>query len=268
MSSSRRQMLTTFMTPLKNRDNSGNMQSPSSVSKLQFDTPAFLKRHSLPAVTETSEMDAPPPQLRLPRKPLVRGLSEIVASLRKVEEDKLDDDLEALRDMENEEMGLPPTAPKPTAVIESKILEKDTQDGALPLGGFDDEGMYDSPVEGETGRDGLPLPIVKKKGQKRTTRLVRMKPTWNKRPSDSNGANVDEDEFIPETQRQSASGVPDSDEEFDEQAKAKPVAKQGPVKKAVRKVNELAHANFHRLKLRNYGAKGGPGYKSKFRRRR
>lgn len=269
MSSSRRQMLNTFMTPLKNRDRAGNMQSPSSVSKLQFDTPAFLKRHSLPAVTETSEMDAPPPQLRLPRKPLVRGLSEIVASLRKVEEDKLDDDLEALRDMENEEMGLPPTASKPTAVIESKILEKDTQDGALPLGGFDDEGMYDSPVEGETGRDGLPLPIVKKKGQKRTTRLVRMKPTWNKRPSDSNEANADDDEFIPETQRQSAPGVPDSDEEFDEQAKPKPAAaKQGPVKKAVRKVNELAHANFHRLKLRNYGAKGGPGYKSKFRRRR
>ena len=35
-----------------------------------------------------------------------------------------------------------------------------------------------------------------------------------------------------------------------------------------KKVNELAHANFKRLKLKNHGAKGGPGFGSRFRRRR
>ena len=40
------------------------------------------------------------------------------------------------------------------------------------------------------------------------------------------------------------------------------------MKKAARKVNELAHANFQKLKLKNNGAKGGPGYNSRFRRRR
>lgn len=278
MSSSKRQLLNTFMTPLKKRDNNAGSETPSSVSKLQFETPAFLKRHSLPALSEAAEVNAPPPPLRLPRKPLVRGLSEIVASLRKVEEEKLDDDLDALREMENEEMGIAP-APKPQALAptQNKILEKDTQDGSLPLGGFDDEGLYDSPVEEELDR-GAPLPFVKKKGQKRTTRLVNMKPTWSKRPNstDNNQGVPDDDEFIPETQIQGSHGstqqnaeLSDSDDETRVKAQpTKTATKQGTAKKPARKVNELAHANFHRLKLRNYGAKGGPGFNSKFRRRR
>ncbi len=43
--------------------------------------------------------------------------------------------------------------------------------------------------------------------------------------------------------------------------------KESGIKKAVRKVKAVAHANFRRLKLRNHGAKGGPGYNSRFRRR-
>lgn len=245
MSTSKRQMLNTFMTPLKKRDDNAGGKTPSSVSKtLQFDTPAFLKRHSLPALLENAE-DAPAPPLRLPRKPLVRGLSEIVASLRRVEEDKLDDDLDALREMEHEEMGLPPPEPivrAPAAATaepsdsEIGILERDSQSIRLPLGGLDDEGLYDSPDEEQKGRDGLPLPVFKKKGQKRTTRKVNIKPMMKKRPT------IDGQE-------------PEKESEDD-----KP--------KKVRKVNELAHANFRSLKLRNRGSKGGPGYGSKFRRRR
>ena len=44
--------------------------------------------------------------------------------------------------------------------------------------------------------------------------------------------------------------------------------KEGRVRRTVRKVNELAHANFQRLKLRNSGAKGGAAHNSRFRRRR
>ena len=50
--------------------------------------------------------------------------------------------------------------------------------------------------------------------------------------------------------------------------KEKKEKKEGKIKKAARKVNELAHANFKRLKLRNNGAKGGPSFSSRFRRRR
>ncbi|KAM5345632.1 hypothetical protein ACJ41O_011493 [Fusarium nematophilum] len=271
MSSSKRQRLNHFMTPLKNRDGNVEAVTPSSVSKLQFDTPAFLKRNSLPVLDENGDFDAPAP-LRLPRKPLVRGLSEIVASLRKVEEDKLDDDLDALREAENEEMG---SDPKPRTLFPPKpkaddVLVEDSQSRNLPLGGFDDEAMYDSPTEEGVDRDGRPMRVFKKKGQKRTTRLVKMRPTRAKRPTnmaEGDGSDVENhDAAIPETQRGMDAG---SDFEDDDAPKKKAAPKkEGTMKRAARKVNELAHANFQRLKLRNHGAKGGPGYNSRFRRRR
>lgn len=274
---------------MKNRRGSIDARTPSSVSKLQFDTPAFLKRHSLPAVDE-NVMFADPAPLRLPRKPLVRGLSEIVASLRKVEDDVLDDDddLDALREMENEGADIPrPTSPSlatqqastSTAAPTPAVVE-DSQRPVL-LGGFDDENMYDSPVEDGVDLKGNPVPVYKKKGQKRTTRKVNIKPIRSKRPENMPGQDSDDDaeDAVPETQ---VTNGPDGDFEDDnasgsdfENKPAKPAGKpvkkakkEGPVKKVARKVNELAHANFHRLKLRNNGAKGGPGYNSKFRRRR
>ncbi|KPM34011.1 DNA replication regulator SLD2 [Neonectria ditissima] len=276
MSASKRQMLNSFMTPLKNRDKDSEAFTPTSVSKLQFDTPAFLKRHSLPALDEHGEFDAPAP-LRLPRKPIVRGLSEIVASLRKVEDDVLDDDLDALREIEGEEMGEPRSQPAAPAQPKDDVLVEDSQVRQLPLGGFDDEGLYDSEGEQTRGRDGNPLRLFKKKGQKRTTRRSNMKPTFTKRPEnmapenmgDTLGSDVEKENAVPETQGE----ADDVDFEDLKPKKAKktkkPAAKpEGTVKKAARKVNELAHANFQRLKLRNNGAKGGPGHGSKFRRRR
>ncbi|UNI17827.1 hypothetical protein JDV02_004144 [Purpureocillium takamizusanense] len=257
MSSSKRQLLNTFMTPLKRRRPSDVAATPTSVSKLHFDTPAFLKRHSLPTVDETATLDAP--ALRLPRKPLVRGLSEIVANLRKVEEEVLDndDDMEALREAEGVEVGIgrPPAPPGTTADAE------DEPPAAL-LGGFDDEGMYDSPVEDAMDRNGNPLPIFKKKGQKRTTRRANMLPVQSKRPAKAAGPDDD-------SHRMAEPGNSDDvDSELGGEEAKKAARKEGPVKKTVRKVNELAHANFQRLKLRNSGAKGGPGFNSRFRRRR
>ncbi|PTB61912.1 hypothetical protein BBK36DRAFT_1189650 [Trichoderma citrinoviride] len=276
-----------FSTPMKKRDGQNMAGTPSSVSKLQFDTPAFLKRHSLPTLDENTTFDAPP--LRLPRKPLVRGLSEIVASLRKVEEEQLDDDLEALREVEAEAEaasgGPPPQPPVKSQKPEPKqdILEPDSQAKQLPLGGFDDEGMYDSPTEDAVDRDGRPMKVFKKKGQKRTTRRVNMRPVRTKRPAnlaEDNESDEDEDDqaTIPDTQAQMDKSdiAGESDGEYEDghdtpgaKAKAeKPAKPEGVVKKAARKVNQLAHANFHRLKLRNHGAKGGPAHNSRFRRRR
>ncbi|KAH6984611.1 DNA replication regulator SLD2 [Ilyonectria sp. MPI-CAGE-AT-0026] len=278
MSSSKRQRLDNFMTPQKNRDGNFDAVTPSSVSKLQFDTPAFLKRHSLPALDENSEFDAPAP-LRLPRKSMVKGLSEIVASLRKVEEDHLDDELDALREIEDEENGIsrpkPPTVPQP----KDDVLEEDSQVRQLPLGGFDDEGLYDSPDEGVMGRDGNSnsLRVFKKKGQKRTTKRSNMKPIRMRRPKNMGEGGEGEvvgdenEDPIPETQGEA--GEEDGSDFENTKAKKtkkskKAASKPGPVKKAARKVNELAHANFQRLKLKNNGAKGGPGFGSRFRRRR
>ncbi|KAL6870437.1 DNA replication/checkpoint protein [Trichoderma novae-zelandiae] len=276
-----------FSTPMKKRDGQNTAGTPSSVSKLQFDTPAFLKRHSLPTLDENTTFDAPP--LRLPRKPLVRGLSEIVASLRKVEEEQLDDDLEALREVEAEAeaaSGGPAQPPVKSQKAEPRqgMLEPDGQAKQLPLGGFDDEGLYDSPTEEAVDRDGRPMKVFKKKGQKRTTRRVNMRPVRTKRPTnlaEENESDEDEDhqETVPDTQARidKSDMAGDSDGEFEDEddtpgAKAKmkkPVKPEGGVvKKAARKVNPLAHANFHRLKLRNHGAKGGPGHNSRFRRRR
>ncbi|KAL1873882.1 hypothetical protein Daus18300_003754 [Diaporthe australafricana] len=333
-------------TPLKDSSNrvAKTPSSSRSVSKLQFQTPAFLRRIPMSKISENSEY-ASPERIRLPRKPLVRGLSSIVADLRKTQEQDLDDDLDALRDVENE--GAPPTGPaakKPSAASAAEdqspalpaqasgddhhtqtILAEDSQKQSLGLlGGFDDEGMYDS-GDGEAeglDRDGKPLRVWKKKGQKRTTRKANMRPVRTRRPSSAGPPQESEqgdDELIPETQFGTVTTAEpgadedadaascsefdgsDYDEDEDElsrhepravkkstattttaasKKKAAPSAKQkkggngggekpeGKVKKTARKVNELAHANFKRLKLRNSGAKGGPGHNSRFRRRR
>ncbi|KAG7143727.1 DNA replication regulator SLD2 like protein [Verticillium longisporum] len=286
-----------FVTPLKLKNMNANgdktPSSSTSVSKLQFSTPAFLKRHSLAPVDENGEFPAAAP-LRLPRKPLGRGLSAIVASLRKVEEEAHDDDMDALREMEQGETGLAPApAPmqmKPPPKPQDDVLVADSQVMNLPLGGFDDEGMYDSEPEEQLGRDGQPLKVYKKKGQKRTTRRSNMKPVHHKRPTAPvDGALAEEDDdVVPETQmnpnkeNEYASGdeadfVPSDVEGSDvEAAKAKSSkktvkktnVKEGAVKKTARKVNEFAHTNFRRLKLRNTGSKSGAGFNSKFRRRR
>lgn len=328
-------------TPLKDSSNrvAKTPSSSRSASRLQFQTPAFLRRIPMSKISENNEFASPEP-IRLPRKPLVRGLSSIVADLRKTQEEQLDDELDALREMENDSAPAvtakkPDTAP-PIEVqaaaapsghtareddLADTILAEDSQKQNLGLlGGFDDEGMYDSEDDQQEGLDqhGMPLRVFKKKGQKRTTRKVNMKPVMTRRPpakgSDQELAHEGDDETIPETQlgkpAPARPGIDedmdllfgsdfvgsDYDEEEDELAldeprlakKAAASAKkktaplkqkqggggdgvdkpEGKVKKAARKVNELAHANFKRLKLRNSGAKGGQGLNSRFRRRR
>ncbi|KAI0123739.1 DNA replication/checkpoint protein [Xylariales sp. AK1849] len=319
VSASKRAMLDGFMTPLKNRDGNAYAGSKTptqnTVSKLQFSTPEFLRRAPLPPMDGNGGYTSPQ-HIRLPRKPLARGLSSVVASLRKMEEEKLDDDLDALREMENNDDDADPSKPQPAKANNQKessnILVPDSQAPNL-LGGFDDEGLLDSEPEEQLGRDGQPLRVYKKKGQKRTTRKVNMRPTRSKRPQQPMAEPVSEDEgdgqgddavLVPETQFDSTKLHEDSEpldlgSDYDltasggedeerprtksktDAAKKKKTKKAGmpdqmkdqkqkenPVKKAAKKVNELAHANFKRLKLRNNGAKGGAGFGSRFRRRR
>lgn len=393
VSSAKRHRLDSFMTtPLGNRRdanaaprtdlNKTPKSSTAAQDNLQFTTPEFLRR--LPpksivtgsAITRLDENGVPVPDgrtaedlldissrrpfaRRLPRKPLIRGLSSVVASLRKMEEEQLDEDLEALREVEAEMMGAGPPPPKLSVksvsqkpsldnviaaksaaprekeeVVEDSQLAGGGAEGPPPtglLGGFDDEGMYDSPDDDKDAgldRNGNPLRVFKKKGQKRTTRRVNMRPVRTRRPvapveaaaEDSSG-----DDVVPETQLAAPApgsvqgdnldqedddldlsgsdfGFDDAeDEKFEEdeddrggeskastkkgkgkgkggakaaggpkkeKKKKDEAKKEGKTERAPRKVSATAHQNFKRLKLRNNGSKGGPGFNSKFRRRR
>lgn len=291
-----------------------------SVSKLQFQTPAFLRRIPMPKINEHSGFTSPEP-IRLPRKPLLRGLSSVVADLRKMQDAELDDDLDALREAEMED-GL--SKPVNRTILSDKtklatstekqndhddvaaiILAEDAEKQALGLlGGFDEEGDDDSAGEPDAGldRNGNPLRLFKKKGQKRTTRRSYMKPVMTKRPAGpetdptSTAADGEEDHHRPAAPHSESDFLVSDDEDELAQdnsttrkpattietnnnkrkttaatktTRAQTAAHAPAVKgKATRKVNELAHANFKRLKLRNHGAKGGPGHNSRFRRRR
>lgn len=321
-------------TPLKPDGGNRVAKTPgtsNSVSKLQFQTPAFLRRIPMPKINENNGFTSPEP-IRLPRKPLLRGLSSVVADLRKMQEAELDDDLDALREAEmdgpskpvnrtilSDKTNLPPPSPLVKTTItkekqdEASILAEDSEKQALGLlGGFDDEGEYDSANEQDAGldRNGNPLRVYKKKGQKRTTRRSNMKPVMKRRPAATAATTENEDAHNNDNEPASppdttiitkATGDGDGDDEDDDPAlqsgsdfiasddedelaqdmsskvrkpttkttaKIKTATAAAPVKKPTRKVNELAHANFKRLKLRNSGAKGGPGHNSRFRRRR
>jgi DNA replication regulator SLD2 len=112
----------------------------------------------------------------------------MLAGLRQIQEEALDDDLDVLREMENETSQTAPGQPKPGLKPSSlpannikmpEVQVEDSQVAHFPLGGFDDEGQYDSEPEDPTAgldRNGQPLPVYKKRGQKRTTRKVNIKP--------------------------------------------------------------------------------------------
>jgi DNA replication regulator SLD2 len=293
-SSGKQFMLANFVTPSKRKQpNENGAKTPQSVSKLHFATPSFLRRDSqrihMPAVDEDEEgLPVSPQMVRMPKKPLVRGLSSMLAGLRKMEEDAADEDLEALREMESEATG----ASKPRPLLEPAVLAEDSQ-VRLPLGGFDAEDKYDTEPEDNDlgiGPDGQPLKVYKKRGQKRTTRRVIIRPNAAKPTSQSEPHEQDSsgDEYDPPSLEQPESGAQDSQtgftdvRNFDSDSASEYTAsdggtrykrpnqkkKDGKVRTAVRKVGALAHTNFKRLKLRNSGAKGGPSHNSRFRRKK
>ncbi|KIN01030.1 hypothetical protein OIDMADRAFT_122560 [Oidiodendron maius Zn] len=294
-------VLDKFATPLASlHPNEQTGTTPSSVSKLYFPTPSFLRRDSqrlqLPAANNNDEiLGLSPEPVRVPRKPLVRGLSSILAGLRKIEEDAADEDLEALHEMEDDIRSKDQETHQIVSSAKDRALIEENQP-RLPLGGFDDEAMFDSEPEVERptlGQDGQPLKPFKKKGLKRTTRLVKMKPSRSKpkaeleHPQDESEDELTQAaEMAAETQIDDATGFDnarnfDSDSQSEytaseggtryrrpNQGKKKDRPKDGKNKAVAKKANAMAHQNFKRLKLRNSGAKGGPAHNSRFRRKR
>ena len=221
-SNSKRFLLDAFMTPVKRRlsnaeKSAKNSLTPSSISKLNFATPEFLRRDNrslgpkLEAVKEVDEdaivsPEAPTP--RGPRRPLVRGLSSMLADLRSIQDKALSEDEEAMREMEGGVASGPrpksatksmlPTQPKLSPVLQPDLLPDvqvlDSQRDANPFMEFPDIDLSkDVSEEYENDEDEMSdmeklmverdnkLPVYKKKGQKRTTRRHNMKPVATKK---------------------------------------------------------------------------------------
>ena len=142
-------------------------------------------------------------------KPAGKGLSALVRGLREMEEERLDDEMDLLREMEMEIDNPQRSEPK-----EAKVFVFDSQVPDMPLGA-DGENESESEVDEDAlnkksqGRDSRPFKTWKKKGQKRTTRRVCLKPStakWKPEPKWNGGKEVESDqesaEAIAETQEQ------------------------------------------------------------------
>ncbi|KAI9787675.1 MAG: DNA replication regulator sld2 [Geoglossum umbratile] len=307
-SSGKRRLYESFNTPLKRK--LGDTDGGASVSDVQFATPSFLRRDQqgasmFLAVGGDGEADPVSPVIRMPARPPVRGLSSMLARLRQMEDEALDEEMDVLRELEEEITGQQTKPPYSVAGSAPTMLAEggQTAPSARPLNNSNNaEAMgsgEDEPDEKPTlGRDGKPLKVWKKKGQKRTTkrvilRPVRIKPKSIPEPNiDDSSASEDKVQATSATNaatsRSSGKDVTDEDDDdersdFDESQKtskerhtakdsnkAKPEGtKESLVKRTVRKISTQAHANYRRLKLRSKGPKGtGGGGRFGFKRRR
>ncbi|KAE8382892.1 DNA replication/checkpoint protein [Aspergillus bertholletiae] len=249
----------------------------------ESETPAFLRRSNAAHYAVSNPIGEGLSPINVRKRPqfVGKGLSALVQGLRDMEEERLDDEWDILREIEAEQAGLAAEA------TNSQTGDKDTG------------------------------PTFKKKGQKRTTRRVRMKPVISKPKreprlsvsedeDDIDNADRNDDELaaVLETQQLGAGhdetcgaldaaslhsmSEPelDSDSDYEEQSKPptrnksfserirdaigvvdpppaekrenkpQPQVKERQTKPRERKVNPEAHANYRSLKLRNKNSKG------------
>lgn len=166
---SKRSLLASFMavTP-SNKRKFGEQGTPSTVAK-GLATPAFLRRRQpLVKIDEDEEpASRPAPWMR---RSFGRTLSEKMQAMRQEEEQRLDEDLDILHDLEMEAEGLPPPKKlKPTEI------EVENSQIAMPLGpdrGLESENDHEIEDTNELGPDGKPKKVWKKRGLKRQTRRV------------------------------------------------------------------------------------------------
>ncbi|KAI9772010.1 MAG: DNA replication regulator sld2 [Geoglossum simile] len=299
-SSGKRRFYEGFSTPLKRK--LGDADGGASLSDVQFATPSFLRRdqqsiNMFSAVGEDGEPTPISPVIRMPARPPVRGLSSMLARLRQMEDEALDEEMDILRELEE-------SARQPAKLLSGSTglapiaLGKDVQTAAS-VGQFN--GANDAEVTGSgndgpdkkptLGRDGKPLRVWKKKGQKRTTKRVILRPVRMK-PKSAPEPGIDNPDTSKEAQATSTSnaarstssrkddideGGDDEQSDFRKSKSQKDKAskkgnttkasnktesqgkKESLAKRSIRKISSQAHANFRRLKLRNKGSKGTGG---------
>ncbi|KAF1979449.1 hypothetical protein BU23DRAFT_445748 [Bimuria novae-zelandiae CBS 107.79] len=284
----KRLLLNSFMavTPSSKRK-FGDQGTPSSGSK-GFATPAFLRRYNPLMKIDEDEEPAPRPAPWM-RRTLGRTLSERLQAMRQEQEEEFDEQAEIMREFEMEAEGMP--APKKIKISEVQV--EDSQ-GAMPLGPDRGEESEDDEAERENGLgpDGKPKKVWKKRGLKRQTRRVIMKPNFAKPKPQPELQHDDSDDDTPVAETQpDPFNIPSeldlsdfndddgSDYASDashtakkrkvQQPKPKDTStsqtkdgkekKEGPVKAAARKIKPWAHANYQRLKIKSKGGNGGKG---------
>ncbi len=259
--------------------------SRTTVSKLHLDdTPAFLRRESQRAdvgkenvLGDEEEISWSPLAILKVPKAAGRGLSALVRGLREMEDEELDEGLDMLREMERE-------SASSNHLDQPKIHVSDSRRSDMPLGPdgglLSDEDGVDNAGDGK-GRDGKPLEVWKKKGQKRTTKRVLIKPNsakWKPEPAwKVSQANADEETGVAEIQTLGADRLIDygceSDEYQDievsqEATRAANARNRGldrgseqkkVLAKKVKKISATAHANFRALKIKNKQSKAKKG---------
>lgn len=229
-SSSKRFFLENFMTPMKQKK--GEEGTPRTSRKL-FATPSFLRRDHVPFEPVLESPEAP---RVFKRKPFDRTLSSRMEEIRRAKEAEsrpredtraedagqdYEDELEAMREMEEEERQSVPT------------IVEDSQAGVI----LDADGFVPSDLDEvsgsalEDGEKDAPKRPWKKKGQKRQTKRVTMKPVLKQHPKSDAGG--------------------------DQASTTEP-------KKGKTNANATAHANFRKLKIKNKNSKA----KGRFGRRR
>lgn len=166
-SAGKRFMLDQFATPQKRKR--GDEGTPTSAS--HDVTPAFLRRDNFVGTME--DFDESPRPARWQIKPLGRSLSSMIQTIKKREEDRLDEEADIMRELEMEAAGVS----VPNKSQASAILVPDSQ--ATVSLGPDGFVLSDNEDDDETtdglDQDGKPLPAWRKRGLKRQTRLVNSK---------------------------------------------------------------------------------------------
>ncbi|EOD46246.1 putative dna replication regulator sld2 protein [Neofusicoccum parvum UCRNP2] len=331
VSEGKRHFLDQFATPQKRRrdDDRREEGTPSSSSaaaaasaarggaaRETATTPVFLRRSfvkPVPAAADAEQPTSPRVPSRKPRS-FVRSLStmfqerrreqeedarreaeakrlaELEAEAERFDEDEFvdDDEEEAMREMENEAASAhaAPAEKQPTVLVQDSQLD-------MKLGA-DGENVSDSDDGAGDGADAQPRRLWKKRGAKRQTRRVTMRPVRAK-PQPRQQAQLDSgdesDATVAETQLVADQAEPASDdfngssdtavgedEDYDGNAsehspkkrkvggrgksaketaavEKQPDEKENVVKKAARKISAQAHANFRRLKIKNKNSK-------------
>ena len=283
LSGAESKLLNDLLTPPIRRAVGYSTPAPrSAVSSFRFDdTPAFLRRDSQRADMGKENLPAnegvfswSPVAIRKPPKAAGRALSALLRGLRAMEDEDLDQEWDVLREMESKN-----TSRK--SLEQPKVLKSRSQQPDMPLGpdgGLEsDEDGVEYADEGK-GRDGKPLKVWKKKGQKRTTRRVLIKPNtakWKPEPAwKADQADRDDEDDVAETQTpstdRSKSFGRDSDGDEDMEGSQRATGarnvrkcglgkiletKKGSAKSVKKKINATAHANFRALHIKNKQSK-------------
>lgn len=287
-SSGKKFLLSTFFsTPSRTRVEEGNggdrtLETPSRVSKLQLSaTPSFLRRNYQRLSThassslETTISETSPVAVRMPYKLMGKGLSSLVKGLREMEDEKLDDEMDIMREME---------AQGDDDVFQTRESQGGGKANEVHDYGNKDDDDDDDDQGTESGSDNdkvkeppttAPRKAWKKKGQKRTTRRVIMRPVRTKPVSqpkslpivndeeedhedliNDNNNNNDKEPKEPTALPENDHGDLDPQPNPEKSQSTNMNTKNPPSKQTTTKAPSQAHVNYRALKIRGKGQVG------------